>query len=294
MCTSSDFNSLAACAASRLAWLTCVRHLAGMTILLLLLFVLAACAGDKDKDTLEPEQSVDVLYNKASDLMDKGDYTAAAKEFAEVERQHPYSQWATRAQLMEAYAQYQGLEYDDAVSTLNQFIELHPGNNEIAYAYYLRALCSYERIADVRRDQAFAHEALKGMQDVISRFPDTTYTKDAVLKIALINDHLAGAEMEVGRWYVGQKLYIAAIGRFRTVVEKYQSTSHVPEALERLVECYVALGITNEAKATASVLGYNFPGSDWYADAYSLLVRNNLTPEADSESWIGHVWHKVF
>lgn len=257
-------------------------------------FTLAACAGDKDKDKLPPDEPVEVLYNKAADMMDRGEHKDAAKAFAEVERQHPYSQWATKAQLMEAYAQYEALDYDTAVETLSQFIELHPGNAEVAYAYYLRALCSYERIADVRRDQGFAKEALKGMQDVISRFPDTTYAKDAVLKIALINDHLAGAEMEIGRWYMTQKLYIAAIGRFRMVIDKFQSTSHVPEALERLVECYIALGISNEAKATAAVLGYNFPGSDWYADAYRLLVKNNLTPEDDSDSWIAHAWHKVF
>ncbi|MDX2028262.1 MAG: outer membrane protein assembly factor BamD [Alphaproteobacteria bacterium] len=255
-----------------------------------LTFTLAACAGDGDKDKLPPEEPVEKLYNKAADLMEKADYAAAAKQFAEVERQHPYSQWATRAQLMEAYAQYQDMSYDEAMSTLDQFIQLHPGNSEVGYAYYLRALCMYERIADVRRDQAYAREALKSMQDVINRYPDTVYAKDAVLKIALINDHMAGAEMEIGRWYAGQKLFIAAVGRFRNVVEKYQTTSHVPEALERLVECYLALGITSEAKATAAVLGYNFPGSDWYQDAYGLLVKNNLTPEPDNESWISRIF----
>ncbi len=263
-------------------------------LLALALLTLTACAGDKDKEVIPPEEGVDTLYNRAVDLMGQNDYVAAAKAFGEVERQHPYSQWATRAQLMEAYVEYEGLDYDGAINTINQFIELLPGNAQIAYAYYLRALCSYERIADVRRDQAYAHEGLKGMQEVITRFPDTPYAKDAVLKVGLINDHLAGAEMSVGRWYVGQKLYIAAIGRFRTVVEKYQTTSHVPEALERLVECYLALGISKEAQATASVLGYNFPGSDWYEDAYNLLVAKNLAPEPDDESWIGHVWRKVF
>lgn len=254
---------------------------------------LAACAGE-EKGKLEAEQPVDQLYNTASDMMTRGEYAGAAKKFAEVERQHPYSIWATRAQLMEAYAQYENLDYDDAVETLNQFIQLHPGNSEVAYAYYLRALCYYERIADVRRDQGYAEDALKGMQEVISRYPDTTYAKDAVLKIALIYDHLAGAEMEVGRWYLNQNLYIAAIGRFRTVVDKYQTTSHVPEALLRLVECYVALGITQEAKSTAAVLGHNFPGSKWYEDAYNLLLRNNLTPERDDQSWIGRTWNQVF
>jgi outer membrane protein assembly factor BamD len=255
---------------------------------------LAACAGDKDKDELPPDESVEILYNKAADLMDKGEYHDAAKAFSEVERQHPYSSWATKAQMMEAFANYQNLDYDEAITVLNQFIELHPGSNDVAYAYYLRALCNYERISDVRRDQTDAHDALRGMQDVVSRFPDSPYSKDATLKISLINDHLAGAEMNVGRWYLNQKLYIAAIDRFRVVLEKYQTTSHVPEALERLVECYVALGITKEAKATASVLGYNFPGSTWYKDAYSLLVQNNMAPEKDDESWIGHVWDSIF
>jgi outer membrane protein assembly factor BamD len=257
--------------------------------------VLSACAGNKeDKDALPPDESVEVLYNRASDLLDRGEYHDAAKQFGEVERQHPYSQWATRAQLMEAFADYQNLDYDEAISTLNQFIELHPGSNDAAYAYYLRGLCNYERISDVRRDQTDAHEALKGMQDVVSRFPDSPYARDAALKISLIHDHLAGAEMNIGRWYLGQKLYIAAIDRFRTVIDKYQTTSHVPEALERLVECYVALGITKEAKATAAVLGYNFPGSAWYQDAYGLLVKNNMAPEKDDDTWIGHAWHTVF
>ncbi len=249
-----------------------------------LALLLSACSGTgKDDDKLAPDQPVDELYNKAAALMDKGEYKEAAKQFGEVERQHPYSTWATRAQLMEAYAQYQNLDYDDAIKTVDQFIQLHPGNADVAYAYYLRALCYYERIADVRRDQADAREALKGMQDVISRFPDTTYAKDAVLKIALINDHLAGAEMEVGRWYLNQHLYIAAVGRFKTVVDKYQTTSHVPEALERLVECYLALGIIDEAKRNASVLGYNYPGSDWYKDAYSQLKSYGVNVDSPAK-----------
>ncbi len=281
--------------------MTATRNILRFLILALLAGTLGACAGDKaDKDALPPEESVESLYNRAADLMDHGEYKEAAKQFSEVERQHPYSQWATKAQMMEAFADYQNLDYDEAISALNQFIELHPGSNDAAYAYYLRALCNYERIADVRRDQTDAHDALKGMQDVITRFPDSPYAKDATLKVSLINDHIAGSEMEVGRWYLGQKLYIAAIDRFRVVIDKYQTTSHVPEALERLVECYVALGITKEAKATAAVLGYNFPGSDWYQDAYNLLVHNNITPDKikapapDDETWIGHAWHSVF
>lgn len=271
------------------------QSLARFALPCLLAALLAACAGDKDKDELPPDEVVEALYNKAADTLDKGEYNEAAKQFAEVDRQHPFSQWATKAEIMEAFAYYQNTDYDEAVTALNQFIDLHPGNADAAYAYYLRALCHYERIADVKRDQGFAQDALKGMQDVISRFPDSSYAKDAVLKIGLIKDHMAGHEMSVGRWYLQQKLYISAIGRFREVVEKYQTTSHVPEALERLVEAYLALGITKEASSTAAVLGYNFPGSEWYNHAYDLLVQNKLTPtKPDDESWIGHVWHQVF
>jgi outer membrane protein assembly factor BamD len=241
-----------------------------------ILAVLNACAGDNKKDDVAPDEPVETLYTRGADAMDRGENKDASKAFAEVERQHPYSPWATRAQLMEAYAYYKDLNYDDAIKSLDQFIELHPGNSDVAYAYYLRALCNYERISDVRRDQTSAREAMKGLQDVINRFPDTEYAKDAVLKIALITDHLAGAEMEVGRFYVRQHLYISAIGRFKTVVDKYQTTSHVPEALERLVECYVALGLFDEAKKNAAVLGYNFPGSDWYQDAYGLLKEHKI------------------
>lgn len=254
--------------------------------------VLTACASDDDAPM--PDKPVEELYNSATDLMNSKEYGKAAKEFEEVERQHPYSQWATRAQLMAAYAQYQAMDYDPAITTLDQFIQLHPGNSNIAYAYYLRALCFYERLADVRRDQSNALNALKALQDVVSRYPNTAYARDAVLKIALVNDHLAGAEMEVGRNYLKQKLYTAAVGRFKTVVEKYQTTSHVPEALHRLVECYLALGITNEAKAIAAVLGHNFPGSKWYEDSYNLLTQNNLTPDEQKDSWIGRTWKTVF
>lgn len=255
-------------------------------------FILAACAGDQEKPL--PDKPVEELYRQATDSMDKKDYKQAARAFEEVERQHPYSQWATRAELMAAYAHYLALDYDSALAALDQFIQLHPGNPNAGYAYYLRALCYYERLADVRRDQSMALNALKALQDVISRFPTTTYARDAVLKTALVNDHLAGAEMEVGRNYMKQKLFTAAVGRFREVVTKYQTTSHVPEALHRLVECYLALGIVDEAKATAAVLGHNFPGSVWYQDSYALLTSQHLTPEASDESWIAKAWHAVF
>jgi len=249
---------------------------------LFLLSVLGAftgCAADPDMNDLAPDESVEELYTKGSDALNRGEYKEAAKQFAEVDRQHPYSPWAARAQLMEAYAYHENMDYDDAIKTLTQFIELHPGNSSIAYAYYLRALCNYERISDVRRDQTAAREALMGLREVTTRFPESEYAKDATLKIALIDDHLAGAEMEVGRYYLKQNLYIAAVGRFKTVVDKYQTTSHVPEALERMVECYMALGIVDEAKKNAALLGYNFPGSEWYQDAYSLLQSRGIVLE---------------
>lgn len=253
---------------------------------------LTACASDDDKEM--PDRPVEELYNEATDFMDKKEYSDAARSFEEVERQHPYSQWATRAQLMTGFAYYQGMRYDEAIAALDQFIRVHPGNDSVAYATYLRALCDYERLADVRRDQSFARNALKQLETVISRFPNTPYAKDAVLKVALVNDHLAGAEMEVGRGYLNQKLYTAAIGRFRIVVDKYQTTSHVPEALHRLVECYLALGIASEAKAAAAVLGHNFPGSDWYQDSYALLVEKDLAPEGGQESWGEKTWKSIF
>ncbi len=241
---------------------------------LLLLGFLGACASNDD--ALPPDRPVEELYNEASALMEKKDYAKAAKAFQEVERQHPYSTWATRAQLMTAFAFYQDMDYEQAIAALEEYIQTHPGNKDVAYAYYLRALCDYERLADVRRDQSYARSALSGLQTVIQRFPDSPYAKDAVLKVALVNDHLAGSEMEIGRNYLKQKLYIAAAGRFREVVDKYQTTSHVPEALHRLVECYLALGIPDEAKSVAAVLGHNFPGSPWYEDSYKLLVKEGL------------------
>lgn len=255
-----------------------------------MLAALVGACSSSDKDILPPDKPVDELYNEAATLMDQKNYQKAAAAFQEVERQHPYSVWATRAQLMTAFAYYQDMDYDKAITALDEYIQTHPASKDIAYATYMRALCDYERLADVRRDQSYALSALSGMENIVRRFPETTYAKDAVLKISLINDHLAGAEMEIGRNYLKQKLYIAALGRFRTVIEKYQTTSHVPEALHRLVECYLALGIPDEAKAVAAVSGHNFPGNKWYERSYNLLVKNKLTPERKETSWIDRLW----
>jgi outer membrane protein assembly factor BamD len=172
---------------------------------------------------------------------------------------------------MEGYAQYKNLKYDDAVLALDRFIELHPGDPNVAYAYYLRALCYYEQIVDVRRDQKMTELALENLKQVITRFPDTKYARDAALKVDLTNDHLAGKEMEIGRYYLDRRQFQAAIPRFKHVVDNYQTTTHVPEALERLVEAYLSLGLTDEARRSAAILGHNFPQSSWYKDAYKLL-----------------------
>lgn len=233
--------------------------------------LLAACSGDKKEDTTYIEGSVETLYNTGMDYLQEENFKEAALYFNEVERQHPYSIWATKAQLMAGYAYYRNRQYEDALNTLDRFIQLHPGNRDTAYAMYLRALSYYEQIADVKRDQKNTERALDGFKEVVRRYPDSRYARDAKEKIELTEDHLAGKEMEVGRYYLKRGQYLAALNRFRTVVTQYQTSTHVPEALHRLVECYVALGMTDEARRTAAVLGYNFPGSQWYVDSYALV-----------------------
>jgi len=230
--------------------------------------LLAACATDEPEYV---ERPVEELYNEAVDSVDAGEYEAAADLFLEVERQHPYSVWATKAQLMSAFSYYSDGQYDDAILAVDRFIQLHPGNRDVAYAYYLKALSYYEQITDVGRDQRNTEQALLALNEVIRRFPDSGYARDSRLKLDLTRDHLAGKEMEVGRYYLNRSNYLAAINRFKTVIEYYQTTTHVPEALHRLSEAYTALGIEPEAQANAAVLGHNFPGSDWYIDSYELV-----------------------
>lgn len=244
--------------------------------------LLAACGGDEE---VYVERPVEDLYNEAMDLLIDRDYELAATAFDEVERQHPYSVWATRAQLMAAYAHYRNADYDSAVGAAERFVELHPGHVDAAYAHYLIALSHYVRISDVGRDQRMSELAFDAFEEVRRRYPDTRYARDAALKAVLVRDHLAGKEMEVGRVYQDLEFYVAAIGRFRNVIAEYETTTHVPEALLRLVECWVALGVVSEARATAAVLGHNFPGSEWYRDAWALLEGGAPTPDAEDGSW---------
>jgi outer membrane protein assembly factor BamD len=250
---------------------------AALLVAPLLAFGLSACSSDKD-ELPYVERPPEKIYDEAAKAMDDKNYKQAAKLFDEVERQHPYSQWATKAQLMAAFAHYQDLKYDDAVVALDRYIQLHPGSDQVSYAYYLKALCYYEQIADVGRDQKITKQALDALNEVVRRFPTTEYARDAKLKIDLTTDHLAGKEMAIGRFYVSQQNYAAAIGRFRNVVDNYQTTTHTAEALHRLVECYLSVGLIGEAQRAAAILGHNFPGSDWYQDSYALLVSAGATP----------------
>ena len=258
----------------------------------LVLALLVGCAtGDEEAYV---ERSVEELYNEAMDSLLDDDLEAAATGFLEVERQHPYSVWATRAQIMSAYVYYQGNRYDEAIAAAERFVELHPGHRDAAYGYYLVAISHYEQISDVGRDQGSTARALQALEEVARRFPGSVYARDARLKIDLARDHLAGKEMTVGRYYLRRENPIAAIGRFRMVVEEYQTTSHTPEALHRLTEAYLALGVPSEAQTSAAVLGHNYPGSRWYQHSYALLVDSDLKPEVDEESWISRVFGDVF
>lgn len=253
---------------------------------------LAACASSEPEQYVE--RPVEELYNTGMSELNEGNWMRAARNFEEVERQHPYSSWATRAQLMAAYAYYQNNAYDEAILAAQRFAQVHPGHKDVAYAYYLIAISYYEQITDVGRDQSMTQNALSALEEVTRRFPNSAYARDARLKIDLTRDHLAGKEMEIGRYYLNRRQYAGAINRFRNVVENYQTTNHVPEALHRLTEAYLALGVREEAQTAAAVLGHNYPGSDWYLDSYAMLTGQNLRPEVSEGSWLSRFWNAIF
>ena len=236
----------------------------------------AGCAGvgKGKKDTAYIARDVDSLYAAAKNQLDKDNPKGAAALFDEVERQHPYSPWARRAQLMSAFSYYVARDYSKSVEASQRFLSIHPGNKDAPYAYYLVALCYYEQISDVTRDQKDTTQARTALTEVIRRYPSTPYARDAKLKLDLVNDHLAGKEMEIGRFYERSGKWLAATVRFRNVVDNYQQTTHTPEALFRLVEAYLSLGIPTEAQKAAAVLGANYPGSEWYGRAYKLMGKH--------------------
>ena len=240
-----------------------------------LLLLTISCSSNtiKKKEQKVEERSVEDIYNSAMDNIDDNRFLTAHNELIEVERLHPYSIWATRSQIMNAFVNYKLFKYDDSIAGAKRYIELHPGANDIDYAFYLIALNYYEQINDFRRDQTFTENAREAFNNLIRRFPNSDYAKDAKLKLDLVNDHLAAKEMDVGRTYQKLDNYVSAINRFKTVVDLYSKTSHVPEALARLTEMYYKLGLYQEAKVYASVLGYNYPENKWYLYSYSLFQK---------------------
>ncbi len=242
---------------------------------------LVACSSD---DVSEPEEvpSVKVLYDSALDNFQQGWLQTAAGLFEEVSFQHPYSRWASQAQLMAAFSHYSRGVYSEAIAQLDQFISLHPGHRNVDYAYYLRAMCYYNQILDVGRDQKITHQALAALSDVAVRFPETAYGQDARAKVDVSRDQIAAKSMTIGRFYQQRGECIAALGRYEKVVREYQTTAHIPEALHRTAECYVSLGLYDEARRNAAVLRHNYPRSRWYRDSYTLLRRSNLQPAQSS------------
>jgi len=242
---------------------------------------LGACAGDGSggEDAAYVERPVNDLYNAALDELKDGNNAKAASSFQEVERQHPYSQWATRGQVMAAFSYYKANEYDQAIDAARRFIDLHPGHKDVAYAHYLIGTSFYDQISDVGRDQKMTERAYDAFDELIRRFPDSSYGRAAKLKAELAEDHLAGKEMAVGRYYQNNGKFVAAANRFRSVVEQYQTTSHIEEALHRLTEVYLALGVRDEAIRSASVLGHNYPSSAWYRDSFALLSDDTTLPD---------------
>lgn len=262
--------------------------------------LLAACSSKEEEAVQKPPESAEKLYSEARTKIDESSYKDAIKSFEEVERQHPYSPLATHSQIMSAYASYSIGDYDATVATMERFVKLYPNNDSTPYAYYLIAICYYEQISDVGRDQKATEQALGALRELVRRFPDSDYARDAKIKLELTLDHLAGKEMQVGRYYLRKNDTLAAINRFRFVVDNYQTTSHVPEALHRLVESYLKLGVTNEANRYASVLGHNFPNSLWYRDSYKLMngvgAQKPAVPSSSSSktppktsSWLEHI-----
>jgi outer membrane protein assembly factor BamD len=272
-----------------------LRALASYLALALFVAQLAGCTLFNKDDDYVPDSPADQLYNEGLYLLNnKQDYKAAAKKFDEVDRQNPYSDWARKALLMSAYAYYQDEQYDDCVNSAKRYVTLHPGSPDAAYAQYLIGASYYDQILDVSRDQARADKAIDALEEVVRKYPSSEYAVSAQKKIAMARDQLAGKEMDVGRFYLKKRDFIGAINRFKVVVTQYQTTRHVEEALERLSECYVALGIVDEAQTAAAVLGHNFPDSPWYKDSYTLVKGAGGEPTAENKgSWISRAFQKM-
>ncbi len=254
---------------------------------------LAACGGGETDQIPLDSLSAEELYNRAEFQIAAGDPEEAARFFGEVERLYPYSDWAKRALVMQAFAYHRGQDYESSRGAAQRFIDTYPSDADAPYAQYLLALSYYDQIDDVGRDQGLTFQALQALRDVIERYPDSEYASSSILKFDLAFDHLAAKEMEIGRYYLRQGHYVAAANRFRVVVEDFQTTSQTPEALHRLVEAYLSLGFTDEAQTAGAILGFNYQSSEWYADSFHLLARQGLAPEAQGDNWLASIYRQV-
>jgi outer membrane protein assembly factor BamD len=233
------------------------------------------------------------IYNDGLARVQKRDFEGAAKKFSSLDKQYPYSEWSRKGLIMEAYANYEGGLYEEAITASRRYLQQYPNTSDAAYAQYLMASSYYDQIPDITRDQEKSERAILTLQELVQRYPTSEYTADAKKKIQVASDQLAGKELEVGRFYLQKRNYSGAINRFRTVVSRYQTTRHVEEALERLTEAYMAMGIVGEAQTAAAVLGHNFPDSPWYKDAHALLTKGGVEPRENSESWISKAFRGV-
>jgi outer membrane protein assembly factor BamD len=271
-----------------------LRALAGWLALALVVAPVMGCSYFNKDDDLIADTPADKLYNEGLFLLNnRQEYKEAAKKFDEVDRQNPYSDWARKALLMSAYSYYQAKEYTDCINSAQRYVTLHPGSPDAAYAQYLIGSSYYDQILDVSRDQARADKAINSLEEVVRKYPESEYATAAKKKVDMARDQLAGKEMEIGRFYMNKRDFIGAINRFKVVVTQYQTTRHVEEALERLTEAYVALGIIDEAQTAAAVLGHNFPDSRWYKDAYNLVKSGGLEPSENQGSWISRTFKKI-
>lgn len=254
---------------------------------------LAACGGGNREVPLETLSAEEIFERGELALETSRKGKDSIRYFAEVERLYPYSEVAKRALIMQAFAYHKDRDYENSRSTAQRYVDTYPGDEDAAYAEYLLALSYYDQIDEVGRDQGLTFQALQALRAVIEKYPDSEYAKSSILKFDLAFDHLAAKEMEIGRYYLKRKNYTAAINRFRVVVEQYQTTTHTPEALYRLIETYLSLGLTDEAQTAGAILGHNFQSTDWYQDGYRLLTKKGLAPETRGDNWLAAIYRQV-
>ncbi|MEO0400828.1 MAG: outer membrane protein assembly factor BamD [Pseudomonadota bacterium] len=279
------------------------RSISRLTVVMVITAFLAACGGGNDRPTTGGffnRQEVPLENFSAEQIFERGEFeleqndpTEAAFYFSEIERLYPYSDWARRALIMQAFAHHRDRDYPNSRSASQRFIDFYPDDDDAAYAQYLLALSYYDQIDEVGRDQGLTFQALQSLREVIERYPNSEYAKSSILKFDLAFDHLAGKEMEIGRYYLRRDNFSAAINRFRVVIEDFQTTSHTPEALHRLVEAYLSLGLTDEAQTAGAILGFNYQSTDWYEESFKLLTGQGLEPRVRGNGWLAQVYRQM-